>query len=770
MESTAYGRRTVSKSDRPAIWGGVECTVNRVGDEYFDQIERSGHAFRLDDLRAFAELGIRTLRFPLLWERTCRDGLTMQWEWSDERMNLMHELGIEPIVGLVHHGSGPRITSLLDPNFATRLAVYARAVAERYPWVQKYTPINEPLTTARFSGLYGYWHPHASDDCSFARALVNQCSAVALAMRAIRDVNPNALLIQTEDLGRTHGTPALDYQARFENDRRWVTFDLLAGLVGDEHPMSEYLRSNLQSDHELGWLRDNPTSPDVLGLNYYVTSERFIDERISHYPECAVGGNHRDRYVDVEAIRVLTEGCDGVGRLATEAWERYHIPIAITEAHLGCGRAEQLRWFREIYNTCSSVRESGVDIRAVTAWALLGTYDWHNLVTRSDGVYESGVFDVRGGTPRPTALAHMIRTLIRGKGKLHPVASQPGWWQRPSRLQFPPVDTDHSDTLRTARSVATCSVASRMPTIFRLGVSDAMDLSRPLVITGARGTLGQAFAVQCRVRGIPFRLLSRTEMDIADGATVEHVLRSLSPWAVVNAAGFVLVDDAESDESRCFRDNTDGPATLASVCAGLRIPFVTFSTDLVFDGVNDKPYVESVRTAPLNAYGRSKASAEIAVSRAHPRSLIVRTSAFFGPIDEHNFVTRTLRSLLDETPVYAADDAIISPTYVPDLVDETLNLLIDDECGIWHLANDGAITWFDLARRVAHMAELDVSLVAARSTDSFVLPAPRPRYTPLATERGQRLSSLDNALDRYMRESTIARDITTSRAARAMNW
>src|SRR5918998_3650742 len=113
------------------LWGGVECTYNRVGDTYFDQCERSGHATRLSDLDRFAELGIRALRYPVLWERTAPHGLAQaDWSWADERLGRLRALGIRPIVGLVHHGSGPRHTNLVEPTFATGLAEFARAVAE----------------------------------------------------------------------------------------------------------------------------------------------------------------------------------------------------------------------------------------------------------------------------------------------------------------------------------------------------------------------------------------------------------------------------------------------------------------------------------------------------------------------------------------------------------------------------------------------------------------------------------------------------------------
>src|SRR5688500_12349877 len=192
------------------LWGGIECTVNRVGDRYFDQLERSGHAHRLDDLDRIAALGVATVRYPILWERVAPDGIdSADWRWPDERMQRMRELGLRPIVGLIHHGSGPRDTSLLDDDFPRRLAEFAAAVARRYPWVEDFTPVNEPLTTARFSALYGHWYPHHRDPLAFAVAFLNQCEATRQSMRAIRHITPSARLVQTEDLGRVHATSRL---------------------------------------------------------------------------------------------------------------------------------------------------------------------------------------------------------------------------------------------------------------------------------------------------------------------------------------------------------------------------------------------------------------------------------------------------------------------------------------------------------------------------------------------------------------------------------
>jgi len=467
----------------PQVWGGVECTVNRIGDRFYDQLVRSGHAARLEDLDRFAALGIRCLRYPILWERTAPNSLAdADWSWADQRLGRMHELGVQPIVGLVHHGSGPSHTNLLDPSFPLLLAEYAEAVARRYPWVDCYTPVNEPLTTARFSGLYGIWYPHARDARSFARALLHQCRAVVLAMDRIRAVNPKARLVQTEDLGKTFSTPLLAYQARFENHRRWLTFDLLCGRVGQEHPLWNYLRREAGvSVEELRFFVDHPCPPDVLGLNYYVTSERLLDERLALYPPATHGGNGRHNYADVEAVRLRPEGLNGPHLLLQEVWDRYEIPMAVTEVHNGCTREEQLRWLLEVWEAAVELRQNGVDLRAVTVWALLGAFDWNSLVTRLEGHYEPGVFDLRAPEPRPTALASMTRELAQGKQASHPVLDMPGWWRRTKRLVY------------------AHSLEGRVP---RPSLPPAP--ARPVLIAGASGTLARAFARRCELRGLAY--------------------------------------------------------------------------------------------------------------------------------------------------------------------------------------------------------------------------------------------------------------------------
>jgi dTDP-4-dehydrorhamnose reductase len=271
---------------------------------------------------------------------------------------------------------------------------------------------------------------------------------------------------------------------------------------------------------------------------------------------------------------------------------------------------------------------------------------------------------------------------------------------------------------------------------------------QPLLITGATGTLGRAFARLCAERHLAFHVTSRAELDIADPESIAAALARFDPWLVINAAGYVRVDDAEHDLDRCRRDNALGPEHLARACARDHIGLVTFSTDLVFDGAKREPYHESDRPAPLGVYGRTKHEAELRVLDAHPASLVVRTSAFFGPWDEHNFVTLAMRELAAGRQGHAAGDTIISPTYLPDLVHACLDLAIDGESGLWHIANTGATTWVELARQAARIAG-HVDRIVSVPAAALRWRARRPLFSALGSTRGALLPPWRDAVRRY---------------------
>lgn len=729
------------RGEKPELWGGVECTINRVQDLYKDQLQMSGHWERIEDLDLFAGLGIRALRYPVLWERFApnRDSRNIDWSWADARLNRLRELKVRPIVGLVHHGSGPRHTSLVDPGFAEGLAQYAGQVAERFPWVEDWTPVNEPLTTARFSGLYGHWYPHGRDEQTFARALIHECRAVALSMQAIRKVNPAARLIQTDDLGKIHSTPQLQYQADFENERRWLSWDLLCGLVDRHHRMWGHLLWAGIEESELTWFLDNPCPPDIIGVNYYLTSERFLDEHPERYPSHCYGSNGTHRYADVEAVRVHSCEIAGPSGIMQEVWQRYGRPFAITEVHLGCTREEQMRWLLEVWESAVSQRAAGADIRAVTAWALLGSYDWNSMLTRSEGHYEPGVFDVRTGIPRPTALAEQMIAMADGKTPDHPVLGTPGWWRRPKRVLY------GSSCENIVESTQVCE---EFPSL-------RQEEERPLLITGADGPLGAAFARLGDHRQLAHIALTQEEIDLTDAASVRAALRRYRPWALVHAAGSTPEVPGLHEREACEGDPLCETTLLATLCAQEGVRLLTFSTDRVFQGTHTQPYVESDACASRKGKRLRIREIETGVLEILPSTLIVRSGPLFGPWDERNFVTNALQQIGAGRRFAAIDDVVVSPTYIPDLVHACLDLLIDGEQGILHLANQGAVTWLQLARMAAERAGLDAGLIEGHPRSAFGLPASSPGYRVLGSEHGSFLQSLEAALQCYFQDCEI---------------
>jgi dTDP-4-dehydrorhamnose reductase len=266
------------------------------------------------------------------------------------------------------------------------------------------------------------------------RILVNQCRATVLAMRAIKRIIPHARLIQTEDLGKTFATPDLKYQADHENERRWLSLDLLSGRFDRAHPWYGIFLANGIAESDLQFFLEDVAEPDIIGINHYLTSERYLDSELKDYPQAYWGENGRNRYADVAAARVPIRRDDlGPAARFREAWRRYGLPIAVTEVHNGSNPDEQLRWLVEVWDAAQTVQSEGVDIRAVTIWSIFGAFDWNTLLTRRDDVYESGLFDIQSDPPSPTLLAEAAMSLARFGNFAHPALTELGWWRRSDR-------------------------------------------------------------------------------------------------------------------------------------------------------------------------------------------------------------------------------------------------------------------------------------------------------------------------------------------------
>jgi dTDP-4-dehydrorhamnose reductase len=345
---------------------------------------------------------VNATRYPVLWERVAPlDPSQLDLTWATRRLERLRALGIDPVVTLLHHGSGPRYTGLTDPSFPELFARYAGAVGAAFPWIRRWTPINEPLTTARFSTLYGFWFPNATDDASFGRAVVNEALGTLLAMEAIGRQVTAAQLIVTEDL---QGFAALDAAVRgyvdHKRERAYVSIELLMGRVRPGHSLYRYLVETCGVPRALlERIERHARPPDVVGWNYYPNSERVLGTRPdgSFFNEAAF-----ERGIPLAALPLLRA-----------AHERLDLPFGLSEVHRSGSEAERVAWLDERTRDLSMLAAEGRPVRMLGAWAAFGLVDWDSLLRERRGQPEDGVFTFAGPgeVPRETAVSSAVREL-----------------------------------------------------------------------------------------------------------------------------------------------------------------------------------------------------------------------------------------------------------------------------------------------------------------------------------------------------------------------
>jgi len=678
------------------LWGGLECTIARLGDHFRDQFWETGHRERLDDLDEIAKLGIQTLRYPVLWESVSPDDPDhADFSWHDLRLARLRELGIEPIIGLLHHGSGPRYTNLLDSAFPALFAQHAARVAERYPYLRVFTPVNEPLTTARFSCLYGIWYPHQTDIQYFVRAVFNQCLATVSAMEAIRSVIPNATLLQTEDMGKTFSTQVLQYQADYENERRWLSLDLLFGRLTPRHSWYSLFLDYGIREEDLQDLANRACPPDVIGINHYLTSERFLEDREDCWPVGhPVGGNGRHRYADLEAIRTdLPDGALGLEARLMEVWERYQTALAVTEVHHGCSRDEQLRWLMEAWQTARRLKKRGVGIKAVTVWSMFGAVDWNSLLQFDRGCYEPGPFDIRAEKPRPTALATAARALAVEATFDHPVLDNTGWWRRPDRFYLP-----------------------------RVGGSNKTTSGRRLFLVGGEGHCRPALEGVLRHRGLDSDAVSCVDIDKIDLLSVGRLLDRCRAWAII------CLPSIHSNAAK-------GAILAAAASRGL--PVLTFQDALLPIGLPSQADTGLHDTACEQVW-------EAGSLEEKKLSLVILVNRPFSVGERQNFLSHILDHVRRGEPLELCAVTPASAAYLPDVFHAGLDLLIDGVRGSWSLENYSDKSWLEFARWFAATAGLERKLVARTGLGA-------PRRPSLAPATHRLMPSLDDAALRYLR-------------------
>jgi dTDP-4-dehydrorhamnose reductase len=250
-----------------------------------------------------------------------------------------------------------------------------------------------------------------------------------------------------------------------------------------------------------------------------------------------------------------------------------------------------------------------------------------------------------------------------------------------------------------------------------------------ILVTGGAGQLGTAFR-----QVVPqARFIDVTDLDLTDLEGLAAALEELLPEIIVNCAAYNGVDRAEEEEALATTINGAAVAVMAEHAVRRRVPFLTFSTDYVFAGDGQEPYLESSPTDPINAYGRSKLAGERAALAVCPEALVVRTSWLVSGTHP-NFVATILR-LAAKGVVRVVDDQRGCPTMVDDLAPAAWAALRAGASGLLHLTNSGETTWFRFARAAVGRAGLDPERVVPCTTADYPTPARRPAYSVLGSER-----------------------------------
>lgn len=399
----------------PWIWAvGIEDTFigqTARGERALDEFDLTQHTrFWRSDLELARGLGVAMIRYGIPWYKVEPHPGQFDWTWVDQVVDYFTDHGeLTPIFDLVHYGTPLWLENeFANPDYPARVALYAHEFARRYRSLARYfTPLNEPMITAEWCGWSGKWPPYLQGHSGFVAIMYQLCRGIVETVRAIREVNPAAVMVHVEASKKY--VPA-DGEAvaecAFWNEFRFIMWELIQGKVTDQHPLYKWLiRCGLQTE-QLFWFEQHAIDVDVIGLNYYpqfslnlVHAGDFEHERIP-VPVPAWGA---------ELIEIVTE-----------TYARYRRPIFITETSYWGTVDERIRWMDELVNACDAIIRSGTDLCGVTWFPFISMVDWEyrtNGLPVDQNFATFGLYDLKpngdGMLERvPTAAADHFANLV----------------------------------------------------------------------------------------------------------------------------------------------------------------------------------------------------------------------------------------------------------------------------------------------------------------------------------------------------------------------
>jgi beta-glucosidase/6-phospho-beta-glucosidase/beta-galactosidase len=340
-----------------------------------DEMEKTNHYKHWkEDFHLVHDLGIEYLRYgPPYYKAHLGDG-RYDWSFADETFPELHRLGIKPITDLCHFGVPDWIGGFQNRDWPSLFADYARAFAQRFPWVRYYTPVNEIFIAAIFSAQYGWWNEREHSDRAFVNALQNLCRANLLAMQSILEVQPRAIFIQSESSEYFHPEkPRASRSADLYNEKRFLSLDLTYGHSVD-YKMYEYLLDNGMSREEYHWFaRNHRKQHCIMGNDYYKTNEHLVDENGRISPSGEIFGYY-----------VITH----------QYYSRYGLPVMHTETNLQDVEYAP-RWLKKEWANAYRLKQDGVPLLGFTWYSLTDQVDWDTTLREDNGhVNPLGLYDL----------------------------------------------------------------------------------------------------------------------------------------------------------------------------------------------------------------------------------------------------------------------------------------------------------------------------------------------------------------------------------------